>query len=138
MCDRFSGGGGTYFVNLRFKSEFRKIRTKDNSVFGHFFKSVQLFCNREIFKKAIPLFLKMESCSKENETGFPYQSEYIFCCNHTYPKYFWDLAHLMLELKALTSSQRFQSYFQFEIQNFQISDLLSKTINTKKSILKRN
>ena len=32
-----------YEVNLRIQSEYRKIRTRNNSVFGHFSRSVNLF-----------------------------------------------------------------------------------------------
>ena len=39
-----------YSVNLRIQSEHRKIRTRENSVFGHVSRSVQERCNQNPFK----------------------------------------------------------------------------------------
>ena len=35
----------SYFVNLRIQSEFRKIRTRNDSVFGHFSRSDSEYVN---------------------------------------------------------------------------------------------
>ena len=45
-----------YGVNLRIQAEYRKIRTRKNSVFGHFSRSV---CNSSICKLALLTYLPL-------------------------------------------------------------------------------
>ena len=44
-----------YSVNLRIQSEYRKIRIRNNSVFGHFLCSVS--CQQKSFLNALAVFL---------------------------------------------------------------------------------
>ena len=46
-----------YSVNLRIQSEYKKIQTKNNSVFGHFSRSVALPKSETKFR--MPLFFKI-------------------------------------------------------------------------------
>ena len=81
----YTSNGSVFFdiplacrVNLRIQSEYRKIRTRNNSVFGHFSRSEEfqnylglqpkahfLIQKKEIFLKAV------KTCSKQRYQTFP-------------------------------------------------------------------
>ena len=54
-----------YSINLRTQSEYRKIRTRNNSVFGHFSRSFLLSCCWNCWKKSLTEFCK--SISQEDD-----------------------------------------------------------------------
>ena len=57
-----------YFVNLCIQSEYRKIRTRNNSVFGHFSHSISILFWKKLWckwlQKVCMLLVKIESNSR--------------------------------------------------------------------------